>query len=318
VTATRRQRRRRVRAALLGALGALGARALAASGATFAAGAARAARRIEAVGAENQYASVIAQIGGPYVAVSSIESNPNTDPHTFEVSPSAARLVANAALVVQNGLGYDAFMTKIEASSPSARRKVIVAQAVCHLPNNTANPHLWYSPATMPAVARVVANDLSALEPSHRAYFAARVRAFDDSLRPWLAAIARLKARFHGAAVASTEPVADDLLQAAGLRNRTPWTFQADVMNGVDPAPEAVSLVERLFSSHEVKALVYNEQVTDPLTSSLRGLARAQHIPIVGVYETMPTPGYTYATWMLAEVSALTRALADRQSTTRL
>jgi zinc/manganese transport system substrate-binding protein len=39
---------------------------------------------------------------------------------------------------------------------------------------------------------------------------------------------------------------------------------------------------------------------------------------VVGVYETMPTPGYTYQSWMLAETRALQKAVADKTSTPRL
>ena len=85
---------------------------------------------ISAVGAENEYANVLEQVGGRYVSVSSILDNPNTDPHTFEASTSVAREVSQAELVVQNGVGYDTFMNQIEAASPNPSRKVIVAQHV--------------------------------------------------------------------------------------------------------------------------------------------------------------------------------------------
>ena len=114
---------------------------------------------INAVGAENQYANVLAQLGGRYVHVSSILDNPNTDPHTFESSPGVASEVSDAQLVVQNGVGYDDFMTKIEAASPDPHRKVIVVQQLLGLPDDTPNPHLWYKPTTMPAAARAMARD---------------------------------------------------------------------------------------------------------------------------------------------------------------
>ncbi len=80
-------------------------------------GAASSSGKILAVGAENEYANVISQVGGSYVQTTAIESNPNTDPHTFEASPSVAGTVAQAHLVVQNGVGYDGYMEKIEAAS---------------------------------------------------------------------------------------------------------------------------------------------------------------------------------------------------------
>jgi zinc/manganese transport system substrate-binding protein len=280
--------------------------------------AANSSATITAVGAENQYANVIGQVGGKYVHVSAIESNPNTDPHTFEASASVASLIASAGLVVQNGLGYDTYMNKIEAAAPNSRRKVIDVQHLLGLPDSTPNPHLWYKPSTMPAVAKAVAAGLSALQPAHRAYFAAKAAVFEASLRPWYHAIAQFKARYPGTPVATTEPVGDYLLQAAGTRNLTPFAFQAGIMNGVDPAPQYVSLQDGLFAGHKVKVFLYNQQVTDSLTASFLATAHRDGIPVVGVYETMPEPGYDYQSWMLAETTALERAVARKISTERL
>ena len=273
---------------------------------------------ITAVGAENEYANVISQIGGKYVRVTAIESNPNTDPHSFEASASVAQEVSGAGLIVQNGLGYDSYMNKIEAASPDPKRKVIDVQQLLGLPDSTPNPHLWYKPSTMPAVARQVAKDLAALLPAHAGYFTARVTAFDRSLQPWYRAIAQFKAAYPGTPVAVTEPVGDYLLQAAGTRNLTPFAFQADIMNGVDPAAQYVSLQDRLFSGHKVKVFLYNQQVTDSLTETFLAQAHRDGIPVVGVYETMPTPGYDYQSWMLAETRALQQAVASKVSTQTL
>ena len=273
---------------------------------------------INAVGAENEYANVLSQIGGQYVHVSSILNNPNTDPHTFEASPSVAEEVSSAELIVQNGVGYDDFMSKIEAASPNSSRKVIVVQHLLGLPTDTPNPHLWYSPRTMPAAAEAMAAQLSALQPSHAAYFAANLTKFDASLRPWLAAVSAFKAEHAGTAVAVTEPVADYLLQAMGMKILTPFQFQADIMNGVDPAPEDVTLEDGFFTKHQVKVFCYNQQVVDPLTTSIRMTAEHAGVPVVGVYETMPTPGYDYQSWMAAEVKAIEAAVTNRVSTEHL
>ena len=278
---------------------------------------AAAGNRIVAVGAENEYANLISQIGGRYVAVTAIMSNPNTDPHTFEASPSVAEVVSTARLIVQNGVGYDDFMGKIESASPSSSRRVIDVQKLLGLPNGTPNPHLWYAPGTMPAVAQAVASALSAMQPRHAALFDANAAEFDRSLEPWNGALRQFRARYGGTPVATTEPVGDYMLEAAGTDNLTPFSLQADVMNGVDPAPQNVSLQNDLLTQHRVTVLLYNQQVTDSLTQAFLSAAAKSGIPVVGVYETMP-PGYDYQGWMLAEVQALRRALANHVSTQRL
>jgi zinc/manganese transport system substrate-binding protein len=273
---------------------------------------------IKAIGAENQYANVLSQIGGKYVKVSSILNNPNTDPHTFESSPSVAEEVSSAQLIVQNGVGYDGFMNDMESASPNSHRLVIVVQHVLDLPDNTPNPHLWYSPTTMPKVAAAMAKDLATLDPSHASYFSGNVTAFDASMQPWVNAIAAYKSAHRGTPVAVTEPVADYLLQAMGMKILTPFVFQSDIMNGVDPSPEDVTLEDNLFTTHEVKIFCYNQQVVDALTESFKSAAKKARVPVVGVYETMPTPGYDYQTWMMAELTAIEKAVEHHRSTEKL
>jgi zinc/manganese transport system substrate-binding protein len=312
-------RGRLTRVALLAAGAAVAASALSAcSIGASAAGSGAAPGKIVAVGAENEYADVISHVGGQYVQVSAIMSNPSTDPHTFEASPAVAREISAAQLIVQNGVAYDTFMSTIESAAGSGGSKVIDVQKLLGLPDSTANPHLWYNPTTMPKVADAIAADLAAIQPAHAAYFKAHAKSFVASLDSWYSAIAAFKKAYPAVPVATTEPVADYMLQAVGADNLTPWTFQADVMNGVDPSPQNVAVEKALFTAHKVKVFLYNQQVTDPLTESLITLANQNHIPVVGVYETMPTPGYDYQTWMLTEVQDLRKAVADKVSTEHL
>jgi zinc/manganese transport system substrate-binding protein len=273
---------------------------------------------VSVVAAENQYGDVAAQVGGRYVKVTSVENNPNTDPHSYEISPRVASEVAEAALVIGNGVGYDAFLDRIEAAAPSQQRLTISVQHILGLPDTTPNPHLWYRPTTMPKVADALAADLGRLAPSHASYFRANAARFTASLQPWKSAIAGFRARYAGTSVATTEPVADYLLEALGLDNRTPFAFQADVMNGTDPTPQTVAFVEGLMTHRLVRAFVYNEQVVDPLTVSIRSAAIKAHIPVVGVYETMPAKGYHYQSWMTAETDALAAAMGSGKSSERL
>jgi len=273
---------------------------------------------IVAVGAESQYADVISQVGGKYVKATAIMSNPNTDPHTFEASEQVAQELSSAQLVVQNGLGYDSFMNTILNADPASARAVINVQQLLGLPDSTPNPHLWYKPGTMAAVATAVAGDLAKIQPAHAAYFKANAATFIKSLQGWLDLILAFKVDYPDTPVATTEPVADYLLQAAGTDNMTPWALQADIMNGTDPSAQDVAVQRSLFTEHKVKVFLYNEQVTDSLTESFIQLAQQNGIPVVGVYETMPTPGYDYQSWMMAEVRALAKAVTSKTSTEHL
>ena len=82
-------------------------------------------------------------------------------------------------------------------------------------------------------------------------------------------------------------------------------------MNGVDPSPQNVAVQTALLTQHRVKVLIYNPQAGDTITASLLQVAKRNHIPIVGAYETLPH-GDTYATWMLAETTAIYKAPPTR------
>ena len=273
---------------------------------------------VAVVAGENEYGNVASQIGGKYVSVYSVDSNPNTDPHTYEATPSVGQKIAGANLLIENGVGYDTFMETLASASPNSVRKVIDVQHLLRLPGNTSNPHLWYDPKTMPAVAQALVSDLSALDPAYASTFKANETKFLASLQPWVNAIASFKAKYAGTTAATTEPVADYMLQAMGINNLTPWQFQADIMNGTDPTPQDVSLEKGFFTKHQVKVFCYNQQVTDSLTDSIRQTALSAGVPVVGVYETMPVPSYDYQSWMMAELNAIQEAITTGASTQHL
>lgn len=156
-------------------------------------------------------------------------------------------------------------------------------------PDGTKNPHLWYDPKTMPAVAKKIAEDLESLDPSHKAAFEKNLITFDDSLTTWKNQLASFKTDYSDTPVAVTEPVADYALQAAGVDIKTPWSLQAAIMNDTDPSPQQSAAQDALFTGGQVKAFLYNQQVTDSITSHYLSLAHKNDVPVVGVYETMPT-----------------------------
>ena len=200
------------------------------------------------VGVESQYADVLGQLGGRYVHVVAILNNPSADPHSFEATVSTAQEIAAAAIVVQNGAGYDSSITPIETATAGSGRRIVSAAAVDGVGSTVRNPHLWYRIDTMHRVAAVVTADLIHFAPRERNYFLAREQRFDQSLLRWQRLVRLARARTRGLAVAVTEPVGDYLLSAMGLRIATPFTFQADVMNCIDPSPELLAYQSHLLS----------------------------------------------------------------------
>jgi zinc/manganese transport system substrate-binding protein len=264
--------------------------------------------RVRVVAGENFYGDIAAQIGGRHVVVTSVLHDPNADPHLFEPGTATGLAVAQAALVIQNGAGYDSFMGRLEAAAPSPRRVVVTVADVLGVGGTDANPHVWYDVPRLPAVARAIAAGLLRADPAHRAAYRAGLRRFDRSLAPLDRAVARIRARFARTPVAYTEPVPGYLIAAAGLRNLTPAAFARAIEDGSEPSPEAVAQMTALMHDHRVRVLLVNDQAMSPITSRMRAAAATAGIPVVGVSETLPQ-GLTFQGWQLAQARALDRAL---------
>jgi zinc/manganese transport system substrate-binding protein len=261
---------------------------------------------ITVVAAENFYGDVAQQIGGPEIAVRSILSNPDEDPHLFEASPSVARAVSAARIVIYNGADYDPWMTKlIRAAGSGDRTSIVVAELLGKKPGD--NPHIWYDPKTMPALAEALARELGRARPAHRADFQERLMRFQHSLRPLEGKIAALRARLAGIPATATEPVFGYMFAALGMQIRN-QRFQLAVMNNTDPSPSEVAGFEDDLKNRRIRMLVFNSQASDPIALRMMRIAEAARIPVIGVTETEP-PGRNYQTWMLRQLDAVDRAL---------
>jgi zinc/manganese transport system substrate-binding protein len=272
---------------------------------------AHAADPLAVVAAENFYGDVAQQIGGPGVRVASILSNPNQDPHEFEASASTARALADARVVIYSGAGYDPWVDKLLSASASSTRRVIVAAGLLQRKIGD-NPHIWYDPQTMPALARALAQAFEAEDPAGKPGYEDRLKAFLDSLQKLDRQVEALHRKYAGQPVTATEPVFGCMADALGLAMRN-GPFQIAVMNDTEPSASQIAAFENDLKGRKIKLLVYNNQVTDDLTARLQKLARESGVAVLGVSETEP-PGMRYQDWMAGQLEALDKALSGAGS----
>jgi zinc/manganese transport system substrate-binding protein len=263
------------------------------------------------VAAENVYGNIASQIGGPQVSVTSILTNPNADPHLFEPTSTSGLAVADAKVVLQNGLGYDAFMTKLENASPSKSRVTVTMADALGVRGKDANPHLWYDVPSLDRIAGAIAAAFTRADPSDAVTYRRGLGRFERSLQPLRREVATVRGRFGGAPVAYTEPVPGYLVSAAGLRNLAPDSFTRPLEEGTDPSFSAVAAMDGLVSQHRIRVLLYNSQAVSPITARLRSAALGAGIPVVPVSETLP-PHMTFQQWQLAQARGLATALGKR------
>jgi len=263
---------------------------------------------INIVAGENFYGDVAQQVGGKHVHVTSILSNPDQDPHLFEASASTAKALSAARLVVYNGIDYDPWMAKLLSAAKAAGRKEIVAGQLMQKKTGD-NPHLWYDPATMPLVAKAIAVELEAADPSNKAEYEQNLKRFLDSLQAINSKVKSIHDKHAGTPVTATEPVFGYMASALGFKMRNE-KFQLAVMNNTEPSASDVAAFENDLKTHKVKVLFYNSQASDQSAKRVQKIAKEAKVPVVGVTETAPT-GKHYQDWMLGQLNALDQALSS-------
>jgi len=276
-----------------------------------ASGARAADGKLAVVAAENFYGDIARQIGGDRIDVVSIMNNPDQDPHLFETTPGIVRQIANAQIVIANGANYDPWMDKLLAAAPRPNRTVITAAALVSAPAG-GNPHLWYAPLTMPAVAAALADAFSKADSAHAADYAARLKTTLAGLDRVGQRVAQIKAKHHGEAVTATEPVFGLMADALGLTMRN-QRFALAMMNDTEPSARDLAAFENDLKGHKVKLLLYNKQVSEKLTERLLDIANKAKVPVVGVTETQPA-NVSFQDWMLGELDAVDKALTGPSS----
>ncbi|GGU31861.1 metal ABC transporter solute-binding protein, Zn/Mn family [Streptomyces coeruleorubidus] len=268
--------------------------------------------KVPVVASTNVYGDIVRSIGADKVDVTSVISDPDQDPHSYEADTQNQLALSKAKVVVENGGGYDDFVDRMLKSGHNDSAQVINAVRVS---GKTApkggelNEHVWYD---FPAVARVadrISAALAKADPADAAAFRKNATAFKAELTPLEAKEARIKKEHGGEAVAITEPVPLYMTEASGLVNRTPAAFSEAIEEGDDVSPRVLQESLALFGGRKVEVLVYNEQTSGPQTEKSEAAAKAAGIPVVPVTETLPK-GEDYLGWMTANVDALASALA--------
>src|SRR5438045_1428051 len=222
---------------------------------------------LQVIAGENFWGSIAAQLGGSHVFVTSIATNPNTDPHDYESSASDARAFATADYVVLNGAGYDDWGQKLLSANPSQNRKVFtVAELLNKKPGD--NEHFWYNTDWVEKVADRIAADYQALDEADAGYFSQQRAGLSTALKPYHDAIARIRSAHNGAHVGASESIFVYMGQALGLTLVSPPEFMQAISEGNDPPAQTVAQFQDQVSHHKIKVLVYNTQTSTPVTEN--------------------------------------------------
>ncbi len=273
-------------------------------------GAGNSSGKPQVVAAENFWGSIAEQLGGDRVQVTSIITNPASDPHDYEPTSSDARVMAGARIAIVNGVGYDSWASKLLAANPVSDRLTLDVGSLLGLETGD-NPHQWYSPRSVQRVISQVTADYQKADPGHSAYYAQRRRAFESkSLADYTRLIAEIKKRYAATPVGASESILAPLAPALGLRLLTPTGFLDAISEGAEPTAAEKSTTDQQITDHRIKVWVYNSQNATPDVQRLNDEARTAGIPVATVTETLTPAGATFEAWQVRELEGLRNALA--------
>ncbi|MCU1474213.1 zinc ABC transporter substrate-binding protein [Amnibacterium sp.] len=263
--------------------------------------------RIVVVASTDVWGSVVQEIGAGRVQVTSIVDSPSKDPHEYQATVRDRLVVSRAAVLVQNGGGYDDFFGRLTDGTGGA----LIDVAGLTGRDATApgfNEHLWYDLPTVDRVADAVSAVLQRKDPGHRADLRAALARFHAATAGLAGEEAAVRRVAVGRGVAITEPVPLYLTAACGLVDRTPGAFASAVEDGRDAPPAVVRTQLALLQDRRVALLAVNEQTEEPMTDRVVSAARAAHVPVIGFRETLPA-GTGYLAMFHAELTALRSAV---------
>ena len=266
------------------------------------------------VASTDVWGSVANAVAGAHATVNSVLTSAVDDPHSFEASPADAAEIADAALVVYNGGGYDHWVDDVLANYPDVA--AVNAYSLLNSTDGPANEHVFYDMTVAKAVATRIADRLAEVDPNHAGDYRANAAEFGKQADTILSSERAIARAHSGAAVVATEPVAYYLLRNAGVADRTPPGFASAVEEGDDPAPADVAAMLDLINSRQVSALLFNPQTESAATKQIEDAARQASVPVVTVTETLPE-GTDFLTWQRQTVEQLASQLDKAPQTNR-
>ena len=253
--------------------------------------------KVEIVAAENFWGSIAAQVGGDRVHVTSVITNPATDPHDYEPTAGDARLFAQAKYVIVNGIGYDSWATRLLDANPTPGRKVLNVGELAGMKEG-ANPHVWYSPAIVKAVIDRIAADLGDA--------ASGKTVWDSGFKDYRDALDAFETTWG-----SRYPMIGYMAAITGLDLITPPGYMNAISEGADPSAADKAEVLDQIATRQIKILVYNVQNSTPEVQDVVARARASGIPVVQITETLVPAGASFQAWQTAELRAVLMALGQ-------
>jgi zinc/manganese transport system substrate-binding protein len=267
--------------------------------------------KITVVAAENFWGSIASQLGGEHATVTSVITNPDADPHTYEPTPADGRTIASAQYAIVNGIGYDPWAPKLIDANPNPQRTALTVGDLVGVKEG-GNPHRWYSPDNVHQVIEQITADYKKIDPADAAYFDQQKQTFEtQTLSQYNQLITDIKAKYAGTPIGASESIVSPLADGLGLTMLTPDSFLSAMSEGSDPTAADKATIDNQIKGKQIKIYVYNSQNSTPDVQAQVDEAKAAGIPVTTVTETLEPGNATFQDWQTKQLQGIEQVLAQ-------
>jgi zinc/manganese transport system substrate-binding protein len=271
----------------------------------------RAEERLNVVASFSILADFVKNVGGDRVDLTTLVG-PNSDVHVYAPAPSDAKRVADAKLLIINGLGLEGWLPRLVQSSGSKAAIVLASNGVAPLKHGSeADPHAWQSVANAKIYVANVREALVAADPADAATFhanadryLAELDALDAEVRAAVAGIPPERRK-----VISTHNAFGYFAAAYGIEFIAP----SGVSTENEPSARDIATIIRQIKAEKIPA-VFLENISDDRL--IRRIASETGARVGGtLYSDSLTgekgPAPTYIDLVRHNIKALTSALGN-------
>lgn len=238
----------------------------------IAAGPAHAQDKVRVVATFSILADLAKNVGGDAVEVASLVG-PNGDAHAYAPSPADAKLLADAKLVLVNGLGFEGWIDRLVKASGTKAQVVAASKGVKPRQakgdpghghghdHSTSDPHAWQSVANAKIYVGNIRDALSKADPGAKSTYEANASAYLDKLdaldREVKAAIAAIPAARRK--IITTHDAFGYFAAAYGVQFIAPQGVSTEA----EVSARDLAKIIRQVKAQKIPA-VFMENVTDP------------------------------------------------------
>jgi len=283
---------------------------------------------IQVATSTNVWASVVEILGGEWVEVTAIISDPMQDPHSYEASARDQLTLSEAELVIANGGGYDEFVGQLVSALDGERIFLeLVEGEHSHLGEEDShdeeehsqdeeshnhdhgNEHIWYDIHAVEEASEMIVEAITELRPESFDQLNQNFDFFMAELDNLEIRLEALREKALGLGFIATEGVGNLLLEEAGFVNQTPDALADAIEEEREVPAAALKQAQDLIAGKVVSLVVVNEQQLDQVSELLVESANASGVPVVQLSELISEPEMDYLDWMASILDHLQEAI---------